>query len=197
MKIRYYILTSLAVLQIATLSNAAQQTLNAIPKSTASNAITVVRDGINTELAKQQTMNTELYAADLLKADKSCFADASAFNACFGLDWPTGGTFDQAGNYTLTGSWDFSRATVTGVSDAVMSSYPTASSLVDGDKALISKSTESNSTQQAAMSTIKDYVLGGGDELAATFPLAITSAGGYTTYSLSVTGLDALESSTR
>lgn len=42
---------------------------------------------------------------------------------------------------------------------AAMSSYPTASSVVAGDKALISKSTASNATQQAAMSTIKSYVL--------------------------------------
>lgn len=33
---------------------------------------------------------TELYTADGLKADISCFADASAFNSCFDLDWPTG-----------------------------------------------------------------------------------------------------------
>ena len=79
-----------------------------------------VRDDANTDIQAirnaQQAMNTELYAADLLKADKSCFDDASAFNACFGLDWATGGTFDQAGNYTLTGSWDFTGAIVTGVS---------------------------------------------------------------------------------
>lgn len=59
------------------------------------------------------------------KANTSCFVDASAFNACFGLDWATGGTFDQAGNYTLTGSWDFTGATVTGVSDGSMV-YPGA-----------------------------------------------------------------------
>lgn len=35
-----------------------------------------------------------------LKADESCFVDATAFNACFALDWPTG--FDVTGNYTVT-----------------------------------------------------------------------------------------------
>lgn len=34
-----------------------------------------------------------------------------------------GGTFDQAGNYTLTGSWDFSGATVTGVSGAALPTW--------------------------------------------------------------------------
>lgn len=61
---------------------------------------------------------------------------------------------------------------------AAMSSYPTASSLVDGDKALISKSTASNATQQAAMSTIKDYVLSDVIDLSATSPLNFNSTTG-------------------
>lgn len=40
---------------------AEQQPLNTIPKSSASNAITVIRESVNTELGKQQTMNTEMY----------------------------------------------------------------------------------------------------------------------------------------
>ena len=102
---------------------AAQQPLNAIPKSTATNAVTVIREGVNTELAKQQSMNTELYAADILKANASCFADSAAFDACFALDWPTG--FDVTANYTVTGSWDFTGATVTGISGGSMV-YPGA-----------------------------------------------------------------------
>lgn len=58
------------------------------------------------------------------KADASCFASESAFNACFDLTWASG-TFDQAGSYTLTGSWNFSGATVTGLSGGSMV-YPGA-----------------------------------------------------------------------
>lgn len=58
------------------------------------------------------------------KADASCFASESAFNACFDLTWATGG-FDEAGDYTLTGAWDFTGATVTGLSGGSMV-YPGA-----------------------------------------------------------------------
>lgn len=50
------------------------------------------------------------------KANSSCFADSAAFNACFALDWPTG--FDLDGDFTVTGAWDFTGATVTGLNGA-------------------------------------------------------------------------------
>ena len=61
---------------------------------------------------------------------------------------------------------------------AAMSSYPTASSVVDSDKALISKSTSNNATQQAAMSTIKDYILSNMIDFSVTSPLSFNSTTG-------------------
>jgi hypothetical protein len=164
-----------------------------------------LREAMNLRLNAIDDNTIELYAADLLKANISCFADASAFNGCFALDWPTlvtrdslgldtddnpyfnsintsgniaannmqvtkpwftglsytadvtsvihggqhyiaktthtagsttepgagaswetawaiasgsGGSFDEAGDYTVTGDWDFTGATVTGLPGA-------------------------------------------------------------------------------
>lgn len=45
---------------------------------------------------------------------------------------------------------------------AAQSSYPTKTTVVAGDKALITDSAASNATKQAAMSTIRDYAFSGG-----------------------------------
>lgn len=93
----------------------------------------IVRGKINTELAKAKSNFDELYAN---KADASCFVSESAFNACFELTWATGGSFDEAGDYTLTGEWDFSGATVTGLSGGSMT-WPSSGGIAvyDGSSA--------------------------------------------------------------
>lgn len=92
-----------------------------------------------------------------------CFADATAFNACFALDWPTG--FDVTGNYTVTGVWDFTGATVTGISGGasavnsvngqtgtVILAIPTAST------AAYSASTWNGSTSVPDQNAVRDYL---------------------------------------
>ena len=50
-----------------------------------------LRTAINAENAKTQSNFDELYAADMLKADVSCFESSTTFNACFDLVWGDGG----------------------------------------------------------------------------------------------------------
>lgn len=78
---------------------AGQETLTAITKKSTGDFVTQLRTDVNTELAKQQRMNTELYT---LKADSSCFASESAFNACFSLDWQSVDASGFNGNLTTT-----------------------------------------------------------------------------------------------
>lgn len=82
------------------------------------------RSQVNAELAKIKVNFDEVY---LTKADKACFASEVAFNNCFDLVWPTGGggSFDEAGNYEPTGIWDFTGATIIGLSGGTMT-YPAA-----------------------------------------------------------------------
>lgn len=119
-------------------SFAARQVLNesASPSS---------KGGLNSNFSKANANFVELYAADLLKANISCFDSESAFNGCFTLNWQQvdasgfngnlattdntlqeiaqkvddlllgGGSFDEAGDYAPTGTWDFTGATVTGL----------------------------------------------------------------------------------
>lgn len=69
---------------------AAQQPLTAVGKKATSDYVTQIRTDFNTELAKQHTMNTELYTG---KADKSSFSSAEAFLSAWG--WSPGlGTVD-------------------------------------------------------------------------------------------------------
>lgn len=65
--------------------------------------------------------------------------------------------------------------------------------LADADVFGIEDSAAGWAVKHVDASDLKAYVLSGGDELAATFPLAVSSAGGYTTYAMSSTGLDAGE----
>lgn len=69
----------------------AQQTISAVGVPATLGAY---RTANNAELAKVEANMGELYT---LKADKSCFATESAFNACFDLTWNTGGTTYTAG----------------------------------------------------------------------------------------------------
>jgi len=103
---------------------AAQTPTTTIDKfNSSTTSIDNLRVATNTKLgvieANRLDHETRVAAAETGKAAVSCFADSTAFNACFALDWPTG--FDTAGDYIVTGEWDFTGATVTGISSGGIS----------------------------------------------------------------------------
>lgn len=95
--------------------------LGAIPVATMAAQQTLTTEKVSAWISKANANFTDLYTN---KANSSCFADSAAFNACFDLNWPTG--FDVAADYTVTGAWDFTGATVTGIGGSY--TLPTASS---------------------------------------------------------------------
>jgi len=131
---RYIIPTGIVVYLLILLCavtgvHAAQQAVTTFTPGTGTSGMNIGKytiDYINPRLTKINDNDTDLYTN---KADKSCFANSTAFNACFSLDWPTG--FDTAGNYTITGAWDFTGAAVTGITgDQDLSGYALTSSVL-------------------------------------------------------------------
>lgn len=77
---------TLAVLLLASTAWAAKQDITTIAAPATLGAF---RTAVNGEFAKAESNFVELYNG---KADASCFASESAFNACFELTWATGGS---------------------------------------------------------------------------------------------------------
>lgn len=86
-RILIYVAIMLGFVGTYKLSLATQTTLTDMPSLKVGNAVSVIGTNVQGNTAKQQAMNTELYAADLLKANTSCFANAAAANACSILNW--------------------------------------------------------------------------------------------------------------
>lgn len=94
-------ITLAALLLAADQSFAARQALN-------ENASPSSKGGLNSNFSKANANFVELYSADLLKADTSCFASEAAFNACFTLDWSAGSVSSWADVQALiTGTGDY------------------------------------------------------------------------------------------
>lgn len=113
------ILLAIALCSPPVFAVAAQTPVTTIDKfNSAATKIDDLRVAANLRLGvielDRQDHETRVVAVETGKAAVSCFADSAAFNACFALDWPTG--FDTAGDYIVTGEWDFTGATVTGIS---------------------------------------------------------------------------------
>ena len=119
------------------------------PITATQDKIGTLKASVNTKLgtveSNRQDHETRVAAMETGKAAVSCFANSTAFNACFTLDWQSidasgfngtlpatadtlqeiaqkvddivlgSGSFDQAGDYTLTGDWDFSGANISGI----------------------------------------------------------------------------------
>lgn len=108
-----------ALFFICSTASATQQTISSIPATTSA---TNLRNLINDRLTKTQANFVELYND---KADVSCFDSQANFNACFTLDWATGGEggsmlYPAAGVPKSTGStWDTSYTVGTSANNLV------------------------------------------------------------------------------
>ena len=97
------------LMTVAGSSLAAQTPITQITGTTSS--VGALKDATNTRMSAAQANFSDLYTN---KANASCFASESAFNACFALDWPAGddlGTATAAAVSALfSGSGEYLRA---------------------------------------------------------------------------------------
>lgn len=156
---------ALALVAVAIPSYAARQSVTQITGTQAS--IGALKTQVNTRLDAADDNFIELYAADAAKADVSCFANASAFDACFDLSWvnpaftsvhATGGNI-AANNMQVTKAWQ------TGLSYTA-----NETSVIHGGKHWIAKTTHTagSTTEPGVGASYADAwteVSGSGDDL--------------------------------